>query len=383
MKRLVICSPYHTSITNPRSIRIRNLIRQIESSCNYIYLTNPTEYDSEYKPNYKLHGVTIKQQKGKSTSTNTLEKILKFILWPDPFIINSLYHTCLYLLKYKSKNDILLTVSNPVSSHFIGIISKIFFSKSIYWIADIGDLFSVSDVSYLRFATDYLERKIIQNADRAVINSQGLFNILKSRYSEYYSKFVIISNGSSLEFEKIKSNHHSFIQVNYIGNTYLPIRPGIQELEILSKVQHLLMSKDCKIKINLFGRQHKDLMNFSYDSDISFHPFVETTNLVNVYSQTNILFSLANKDYYTLPSKLEEYCMSGLPIIYFCYNSQDCGIDYLSKKSNVFIYMIGTNRIMELSDFILQHQSAGINSSLYSGNGDKLWIKLLEDLNNS
>ncbi len=379
MFRLVICSPYHTSCTNPRSIRINNLISEIENQFDYLFITNPSNKEFTSNSFCKFHGTKISQQKGNKIASSYLTKLLKKFVWPDLFIFNSLYHTFLYFNKYKRKGDLLLSISNPISIHIIGLISKMLYRNSVVWIADIGDLFSQQDVTIFRSVTRLYEMLIVKKADRIIINSQGLFNILTNRYPNYKAKFLIITNGSSIRFNNVKSDHQS--NINYIGNSYLPIRSGLEELEILKAIQKKFIKRDFNVNINLYGRQNNELISAYSSPCIQFHPFLEQDKLLNIYSQTNILFSLANKNYNTMPSKLEEYILSGLPIIYFCYSSEDCGIEFLKMSNNTFIYVLGIDKLDELYNFVIEHYSDGIKAWTNSNRLGISWFKLLEDLN--
>ncbi|NOT38290.1 MAG: hypothetical protein HOP11_13035 [Saprospiraceae bacterium] len=379
--RIVIFNPFDSPHANPRSIRIQNLIKEIQSEYDVLFITNPVKGLTSRSSFIKYHGFTIQTQKGNSIKNNIFTSILKKIIWPDVLLLNSIFHGMVYIFKYYKSNDIVITVSNPVSVHCIGILLKIF-RKRIFWIADIGDQFQSANQSIFGFFSNLFESYVIRKASKIVTNSNGILSHLKILYPRCENKFLVIHNGSSIDFSDIEFDNSEPYIISYMGNSYEPIRSGIEELKVLSEVQLLLLKNKLHLDIQLIGRQNSSLVDKFQSSNIHFIPHCNSDELLQHYSKSRILFSLANKNYAGMPSKLEEYCSTGIPIIYFCYSEEDPGVSFLHQYKNHLIFIIGTSSTSMLFEFIDLHLKEDLRTKPpKTMKNQSYWLKLLEDLN--
>lgn len=382
--RLVIFSPYHLPLVNPRSIRINNLIKEIQNHSDYLYITNPVQNSEEVFKNEKLHGFKLSIQQGNTIQNNHLLQFISRFSWPDPFLLNSVYHFFIYFFKYRKKTDNIYTCSNPISIHSIGLLSKLLFIKKPYWVADIGDLLQYADNSYFKFITPYYEKIIVKHADKIIVNSSAIFSYLAKKFPEQKEKLHIIYNGTSFNSNPLKYVLEKPLPITYIGNSYNPIRNGIEELSILLEIHSKLSSKNIESIIRLIGRQNQELINKFQLPAIQFINYCTGSELQEYYCSARLLFSLANKNYPGMPSKIEEYCRTGIPIIYFCYSKNDPGISYLQNHDNFFIFILGSTDKIDLYNFIESHllsdQRRWTQENVFNQPG---WVKILEDLNNS
>ncbi len=385
-KRLVIFNPFHFPVVNPRSIRIQNLLNVLASRYNYIFITNPGEDVGLVLDNrIKFHGTQITSASFRNRlAYKLLSNCVKKIVWPDIFIFNSIYHFFIYLLKYRKTEDILLTISNPVSVHFIGIFSRIFFSKKALWIADIGDAMVKSyEPSWWNYLSLKMEEWVINHADHIIFNSEFLANYYDTKFPGLKTKSKVISNGPYLDFKDIKSVFSSQVVFSYFGNTYLPVRPAKREIEIIERIQNMIQNEDLNSIFNIIGVHYEELVDFTRGiSGIKIFPQQIGEELVMAYRRTNILVSFANVNYDVVPSKLEEYCSTGLPIICFCNDMEDASVRYLGNYPTKFIFQIGISKEEDLQNFVIMHRFDGIQSNTLIHDSHRLrWQKYLDELN--
>lgn len=378
-RRIVVFTPYYPPLINPRSIRVKNLISELINLEEFLLITNPMRLERENSDWIREHGIDLSPQFGNTTQKSFARRLLGQLIWPDLFVLNSLYQLFKYIIKYRKKQDILITVSNPVSCHLIGLFCKAIYNQ--FWIADIGDLFD-SKKTNRSFIAKYYENIVLQKADRIIVNSKSIYEYYQSEYKINTNKLSIIYNGSMINFEGLQSRLIKPYKISYFGNSYLPIRPGIAELLILQEAISKLEESGFYFEVKLIGRQNENLIN-SIDCDrIQLLEFVDSSKLKIQYSNTSILFSLANINYKGLPSKLEEYCLSGLPIIYFYSSLDDPGLEYLEGYHPLFLFHLDRSKVDELIEFILKYHEAGIKHITKNLKPNSTsWRKLLEELN--
>ncbi len=380
--RIVVFNPYALPIVNPRSIRINNIINELKDFYEIVHICNPQANSEIHSTNRVEIGFKLSNNLFRNNTTrHYVRKIIKYITWPDLFFLNVIYQTIVYRIKLYKKDDVLLTISNPVSSHLANVVLKMLMIRTKnYWIADIGDLFNLSQgIKYWLFHK--FENYVLNNSDVIVLNSEQMARHYIDKYKIRKDKLRIIENGSVLNFIGRASIFNQQLVFSYFGNSYEPVRKGIRELEILSSIVGSLEGIIGASKIQLIGQQHAALEKlFKNDPNVYFKPPVQPKDLLSEYQRTNILFCLANDHYPGLQSKLYEYTQSGLPIIYFCYNDKDPGAIYLTNYSPKIIVNLNQNDPKELFQFVIQHYHQGLNPKS-SGPTELKWRKLLDDLN--
>ncbi|MEO6189000.1 MAG: glycosyltransferase [Saprospiraceae bacterium] len=384
--RLVIFNPYHFPIVNPRSIRIQNLVNEISNVIDYIYICNPIlNEDINSRDNVRIHGMSLNNDLSSSKHKKSwIFNLVRRLIWPDLFVFNSFFHFFIYIFKYRKRGDIILTISNPISTHLIGLLCKLFNFNQCYWIADIGDRFEAhSNSKWKKYLSNKFEKLVCYKADYIIVNASSLKDYLCINFKNIEQKVRVIPNGSNVNFSNAKSNLGDSLIIGYFGNTYLPIRPACKELEILNNLAASLKLKGMNIEINLIGRQYNFLIdNYSQCEFVHFKDQVSSSELLKEYCRTNILVSFANMEYEGMPSKLHEYRLSGLPIVYFSFSETDPGSLFLESYPCIFNYYLNKNSESELKDFILKHYKQGLNqSNANQASQGGSWNKFLEELN--
>lgn len=276
------------------------------------------------------------------------------LFWPDDKLFHQFFYLLAYLFKYRKKDDRIITVSNPFSAHLIGMFLRKICGHR--WTIDVGDVFY--SYHHYSFLNRWFEKKVILNADEIIVNSESLRNHFLSLYKIPTEKIRVISNGTQLDFSKLKHIASETIRLSYIGNTYDHTREAIEEMRILIACAK---RSGKKMRIQLFGNQfhklhqlqkeHPELIQIAY--------CYNDEELLNAYAQTDILINFANKNNPGLPSKLEEYAVSRLPVINFVYTEADASCPYLHETKCIVCHInIEAPDMQKLIDFVLKkHQT--------------------------
>lgn len=144
------------------------------------------------------------------------------MLWFLPALI-----TALKILK-KEKIKIVFTSSAPVSDHLIGLVIKKL--TGVKWIADFRDEWAKNPFKKYptplhRLINQYLEKKVVQDADQIVTVSDPITEYLKS-LSNNKEKFFTITNGfdeedfETLPVVAVLRNTNQKFKIVHIGGLY-------------------------------------------------------------------------------------------------------------------------------------------------------------------
>lgn len=340
--RTVIFSHNYPPKRNPRSFRIRNLEQAGFFGKEYIIIPNSVLAFSQFK---KLHN-DLHQKKREITKPNFLSylkngirynRISNFLskcILPDRFIFLQLYYLILYIVKYRKSDDLIYTVSNPFSSHLIGIVLKFLFKHE--WHADIGDVY-YSELTSNWSIHEALEKSVVLYTDRLILNSDSIKNHFIQAYSVVTEKIHVVSNGVRIKFNTIIRIPSSVLRFSYIGNTYHPIRPGIQELEFILK--YFEAHPEQSMILQLFGKQNQAIMRLAAKNPLLIKIISCNSDheLEEAYANTDILINIANVNFPGLPSKLEEYVASRIPIINFYQTKDNASLLFLNSKNLVLL----------------------------------------------
>ncbi|MFN8279916.1 MAG: hypothetical protein U0V49_06495 [Saprospiraceae bacterium] len=382
MKRLVIFSPFHPPMVNPRSMRMKDLMLRCSERMEVLMISNPLRNENVIDDNIRCHGFTMDPHQYALEKKHVLYSILKSVFFPDLFILNSLWHLVIYLIKYRRQEDIILTCSHPVSVHFAGLILKKWIGKKCFWIADIGDQFSTSGESLRDKWLHNLERKVIMLADRVVVNSDFLYQTLRTKYHLKDDQCLCITNPAIVDFSQMKRIPGQQLVLQYVGNTYTPVRPGIEAIRILENVISSINQDGLSAVIKLTGKQHEELVQrFSSSPVVVFESQVPPEQLIHVYEKACILISLGNRIHTGVPSKIQEYINSRLPVIHFCENGSDPVLPMLENHPDCLIFHTHESNPLELKEFITKHRTDDKDDE-YTPDKDRHWDKLLDELNN-
>jgi len=364
--RIVIFSHNYPPKRNPRSFRIQNLEQSGFFGKEYLIISTSKQQSSQIRPsNDKLFNKKWKYKIFEFLSSlkkriryNQLADFISKCIIPDRYVFIQIFYLILYLVKYRKADDLIYTVSNPFSSHLIGIVLQKYFKHE--WHADIGDVyFSAITANWSIHQT--IERKVLVSANRIILNSESIRNHFIKAYSITKEKTQLVPNGVSIKFESSNRIPSPILRFSFIGNTYHPVRPGILEAEFILKYFNL--HPDRSMVLQLFGYQNLELIKLAARNPllIKINTCHSDQDLLEAYSKTDILINFANVNNPGLPSKLDEYIASGIPIINFYKTSEDTTLTYLNSVNALHLDVntdfVDEETYLKLNQFISNYVS--------------------------
>lgn len=386
--RIVLFSPFYLPIRNPRTLRIRRMIQSIKSHYSVILFCSRNMVSKDQTESLVSRvglKIFLQQNMNNSQMLSRIVMALKKFIWPDSYVFHNLSIAISYWLKYSKLTDVVITISQPFSTHLIGLLLKLKNPK-ICWIADIGDNYSENPTNslFLLFKPlmKYYEKRILIKSDFIVFNSEVLKTYYLSKFSFDSDKIHIIPNGSAIDFNHLSSLHSDQLIISFIGNTYEPVRTGVREIELLIQALSLSKMDMAKVEIWLVGKQCISLIEFVKGLDWVKMKYCDSeSELLTVYQKTNILINFANINYPGLPSKLDEYKQSGLPIINFYFRSDDPSINYLGNEEHIMHYKHDNQEPSMLISFIKKFRNFHFKQLGLRDDIDTLWIDLIKKTN--
>lgn len=351
--RQIIFSFHAPPLRNPRAFRVAAMFKEPTEFTPVELITTRIRNFKEIHPQIHRIGWPFILDPQKRNQLKSLHWIrwLHQWLWPDDKIFFQWISLIYYLVRIRRKHDQILTVSHPFSSHIIGLILKKVFRHM--WTVDMGDLFAFNS-SRFPGANYRFEKWVLFTCDRILVNAPSMKEYLLNSYGLAENKILVKPNGCRLHFTHMPRSPHSHWVLSFFGNTYLPQREGCLELKTLSVLRK--KAPFTNMEFHLFGIQHSGLQQLAeQESDwVKLKNCQTDEQLLVAYGSTDVLVNLSNLNYPGLPSKLEEYISSGLPIIHFCYDQYDPGSRYLKLSgSKVFIFELEKTPIELLHNFLL------------------------------
>jgi len=228
----------------------------------------------------------------------------------------------------------------------------------------------------------YYEKRILKKSDFIVFNSEVLKTYYLSNFSVDSDKIHIIPNGSAIDFTHFYKIHSDHLILSYIGNTYEPVRDGVKELGLLLQTLSMGGMDLEKVEIWLVGRQCDALIAFVQQMKWVKIVYCDSeSELLTIYQKTNILLNFGNINYPGLPSKLDEYKQSGLPIINFYFGSDDPSINYLGNEEYIMHYKHDNHEPSMLISFIKKYRNFHFKQLGLRDDIDTLWLELIKKTN--
>ncbi|MGB4969811.1 MAG: glycosyltransferase [Saprospiraceae bacterium] len=354
--RIVVFSLNFPPLRNPRSFRVGLYSKYLHEKYDLLTITSSIDEECADPSFVFRSGIKIRMKsklRGKLKRFSVIRFFHKFI-FPDDRIIYMIPFLFNYIFKLRRKDDLIMTVSNPISAHLIGIFLKLFFRHQ--WIVDIGDIFSNQNTSNNgpnAFLINRYEKSVLNFSDHVVLNAYSLKQYYQSSFSIPNEKMTVIPNGILLDIERIRHIQSNEIRLSFIGNTYPIVREGLEEMKILLKLVELF--PETTILIQLYGVQFSKLHELEniFPNIIKIRYCQTDDELIQAYSNTDILINFANKDNPGLPSKLNEYQATGIPIINFLHSFEDSSWHYLNTIQNAVIHVLVNQVELEsIAEFI-------------------------------
>lgn len=349
--RIVVFTTNYPPLINPRSFRIGKMVEKLSEQTEFLVITS------------KLNGKTLRENKvircGLNLNVNPSYRnslkqfaIIGFFqkwMWPDDKILHQVLYFINYVFSHRKRDDEILTVSNPISSHLIGLTLNKFWKHK--WTMDIGDIYFGNQ--HHSVLSKSLERMLLHNCNKIIVNSESLKIHFLVHYKIPGEKIKVIPNGIYWDISKIKPISSDQLRLSYVGNTYADVREATEELKILidiAKTYPLI-----NIKIHLFGIQFYkvDELSKEYPHLIQISHCKNEDEIITAYSNTDILINFANRNNPGLPSKLQEYLATRLSILNFIYSTDDSSYNFLNLRTNRVLHVFIDNyQVEEILDFI-------------------------------
>ncbi|HQX43113.1 MAG TPA: glycosyltransferase [Saprospiraceae bacterium] len=386
--KVYLLSPHCLPTRNPRTLRIENVRKILSLKWKVKVLCSKfTKNISVNKDvtNSRTDNEIYKLKIEIFNKPSFFSKFIKKIIFPDIYIMHNIWVTIKYLIFYSNRENVLITFSNPFSTHIAGIISKIFWPKR-KWICDIGDLYQHNPnqklPKWISPLLNWFERLVLNKSDYVILNSNEIFKFYKSNFDLDPSKTRIIYNGSILDFRGLDPTISKNTIMSFIGNTYEKVREGRLELQLILDTINSYSLKNNNFRIILAGKQDKSLYAaFKNKAEVDFMSTLQEHKLIELYQKTNILINFANHNYQGLPSKLYEYRLTGLPIIHFTYGPPDPSIEFLSDYPKILIYHLELDKSEKLINFILKYKHASLSPiPNIDYNPEEKWNSLINSL---
>jgi len=386
--RIVLFNPFYLPIRNPRTLRIRRIIQSLKLNYSVILFCSKNSISKDQTESLVTKvglKIFLQQNLNNSQILSRLATTLKKFIWPDSYVFHNLSIGLSYWLKYSKPLDVVITISQPFSTHLIGLLLKLKNPK-ICWIADIGDNYSENPTNSLyplfKPLMKYYEKRILTKSDFIVFNSEFIKTYYLSKYLLDSNKIHIIPNGSAIDFAHFYKLHSDHLILSYIGNTYEPVRNGVRELGLLLQALSMSGMDLEKIEIWLVGKQCDALIAFVQQMKCVKIIYCDSeSDLLTIYQKTNILLNFANINYPGLPSKLDEYKQSGLPIINFYFGSDDPAINYLGNEEHILNFKLENQEPSMLISFIEKYRNFHFKQVGLEDGIDTLWLELIKKTN--
>lgn len=312
-------------------------------------------YDPLYR--YTKNVLKIPINNASKDYINPVKFISKFIYkfkWPD-YAFLWIPFGVYYGTKLINGNnfDLIISVSNPFSSHIIALLLK---KKNSLWIADYGDPFSFEKIypsnnqKLYNKLNSYVEKIVIRKSNYVTLTNENV----KQKFLNFFNsnKYIIIPpffnkiNTINNNVYNCRYLEHDKINIVYSGSLYSKIRNPLKFVEFIKKV-NLKLEK--KIVIHFFGNIGDCYFLHHYSNFVKIHGGVSLSELILINKKSNFLLNIGNSTTYQLPSKIFEYMITQKPILNLIYDSNDLTIPIL-EKYNASLNIINTEKYMNINN---------------------------------
>jgi len=222
-------------------------------------------------------------------------------------------------------SDILVTFGHPMSDHLIGLeIKKLY---GMPWIAHFSDPWVDNPLNKLDPLTKamnlFLERKVLQAAERLIFTSQETVDLVMAKYpKEWRAKVRVLPHAfDSQLYPKPSRDPHSKIVIRYLGNLY-----GHRTSKPLFKALRYILSSDppslADVCFEIIGYRPRwssklDSLNGLPETLVITKPpvnYLESLSLMASADGLLVIDAPAEKSVF-LPSKLIDYIGASRPIL--------------------------------------------------------------------
>lgn len=314
MKKAIIILTQPIEANTSSMIRSRNIIKEIPSYgyktiCYSPYSDNVNELEF-ILPNVEIrrygkvnYVANFKESLERKVSLKY--KILKFMykLYKKVDIfgasIQYLKYTHLILDEVKNeKPDILLTFSDPMTSHIIGRKCRKYANKYVQQWGDPLATDTISKIGLPVWLRKIIEKTLIKKADRVCYVSPFTCDEQKKLYGKYANKMIFLPT-PSIEYQNIKKEKHDKLKIGYFGS-YNLIARDIRPL-------YEAVSKNKNIELFLIGNSD---LNLKTKENITVIDRISQTELDKYFYEMDILVCVLNSKGNQIPGKMYHYAGS-------------------------------------------------------------------------
>lgn len=260
---------------------------------------------------------------GESLRAKLRRYVLSFLSLPDSqrnWVLPAVFEA-VSIIK-RNRIDVILTSCPPYSTHLIGLMAK--WLTNVQWVVDFRDPWMATPAKSL-YATcaaslaveRWLEKKVIQNADLVVSNTDKLTNYFTATYRERgLSSAVTITNGydgetaaSFKEDAKDSIFTMTYAGTLYFGRTPEPIFQAVRDLIEMGSIP-----RDA-IRIKLVGQcgsidgvpTQKVADRYGLGEILELRGSVSRLDALRLIKRSHLALLLAPNQPFQIPAKLYEY----------------------------------------------------------------------------
>ncbi len=253
--------------------------------------------------------------------------------------------------------SVLITSQEPFVDSLIGLkIKKA--NPDIFWIADIGDsVLSEYYPKWRKSLDSYLEKKIVNTADKVVVTNKHIVELLSKEYNTTKNKFSIITQGFCHDKNKtFKEKNKCFIML-FAGTFYENFREPAHLIEALEDI-------NINFKLIIAGRNENFMDRFRDIKDrVEFLGFIPYFESLKLQKMADVLINIGNRQTYQVPGKFFEYLGSRKPILNIVYTEED-ETAKLVKQLNVGITC--KNQVEDIKTAVLKLYNLWKNNEIDS-----------------
>lgn len=311
MKKAIVILTQPIEANTSSMIRSRNIIKELPS-CGYETICYSPYSGSMNELEFILPSVEIKRYGKVNYVANFKEnlehkvslkyRILKFMykLYKKVDIfgasIQYLKYTHLILDEVKKeKPDILLTFSDPMTSHIIGRKCRKYVSKYVQQWGDPLATDTISKVGLPVWLRKIIEKSLIKKADRVCYVSPFTCDEQKKLYKKFANKMIFLPT-PCIEYQNIKNKKHDKLKIGYFGS-YNLIARDIRPL-------YEAVSKNKNIELFLIGNSD---LNLKAKENISVIDRIPQSKLDEYLYEMDVLVCVLNSKGNQIPGKIYHY----------------------------------------------------------------------------
>lgn len=258
----------------------------------------------------------------------------------------------LLTLLSQQQPDLLITVSLPFTSHWVGLAAKRRF-PTLRWLADIGDPFSFripppNNLFLYDSRNKRLELEVLLLADAVSVTTEAT----RQNYAQQFGNQLVgkmqvippLYQPAATEAPKTTfSKQDGLIRIGYFGALYRPTRTPEAFLNLLRQLPDEWQQR---LDIHFYGEIFPDIHDaFALFPGIQLHGLQSREQARAAMADMDILLNIGNATDFQLPSKAVDYLAAGKPVLHLSYTSSDPFADFFDGYELIFNIPVENNRV--------------------------------------